>query len=97
MWHEAARGTVRATSTENTNVGRRELKIRKGGVNYVTDGTALDGQAEKSTWVGGKYGRNINADQNYLHVLQNLSVMKCDTSVRKLWLFQKLIIYKLNL
>lgn len=40
-------------STEN-NVGGRELKIRKGGVNYITDGTALDGQAEKSIWLGGK-------------------------------------------
>lgn len=28
--------------------------------------------------------RNINADQNYLLALQNLSEMKCDTSLRKL-------------
>ena len=34
-------------STEN-NVGGRKLKIRKGGVNYITDGRAIDGQAEKS-------------------------------------------------
>lgn len=41
-------------STEN-NVGGRKLKIRKGGVNYITDGTALDGQAEKSIWLGGEW------------------------------------------
>lgn len=49
-------------------MGRSGLKIRKGSVNYITDGAALE-QAEKSTWLGGKHGGNINSDQNYLHIL----------------------------
>ena len=54
-WHESRQPGEQCMqlSTEN-NVGGRELKIRKGGVNYITDGTALDGQAEKSIWLGGK-------------------------------------------